>query len=351
MSELWVELMILQAEIGYIFVIANMLIGLYNIKDLNLMKGDLVSIKAHKWFGRIEGVIFFLITGQCLYMFAQKALAGNQSIYTPSGVWAHSWFGGFLAVALVTTKLLIAKFDKDAIYKYGHILGPLGVIGWNISFWTSILNFYLVVLPTFSRSVYVIPSELLWASIIPIILGVCVFLIVLVVRRQPTKERKRFSYDQIAFILHGITFGYERSAKELLGTPALFKYVIPQTYEFLERMMTMSGFDMDKLEKMNLNDAMKEFSKMAEKIGMSETIKITWESEDTFVIESINCSTARVRSVMSKEELSEAICPWALFSASIVNKITGKELQIEPSTFNEIGALTRLKIVEKKEDQ
>lgn len=351
MSELWIELMILQVEVGYIFVIANMLIGLYNIRDLNLMKGDFASIKAHKWFGRIEGLIFFAITAQCLYMFAQKVLAGSEAIYTPSGVWAHSWFGGFLAVALVTTKLLIAKFDKDAIYKYGYILGPLGVIGWSIAFWTSILNFYLVVLPTFSRPVYLIPPGLLWAAIIPIVFGVCLFLIVLILRREPAKERQRFSFDQIAFILHGITFGYERSAKELLGSPALFKYVIPQTYEFLERMMTMSGFDMNKLEKMNLNDAMKEFSKMAEKIGMAEKIKIRWESEDTFIIESINCSTARVRSVMSEEELSEAICPWALFSASIVNKITGKELKIEPSTFNEIGALTRLKIVEEKEEQ
>jgi hypothetical protein len=351
MSELWIELMILQVEIGYIFVIANMLIGLYNIRDLNLMKGDFASIKAHKWFGRIEGLIFFAITGQCLYMFAQKVLAGNQAIYTPSGVWAHTWFGGFLAVCLVTIKLLIAKFNKDAIYKYGRILGPIGVLGWSIAFWTSILNFYLVVYPSFSRSVYFIPSELLWAAIIPIILGICLFSIVLILRREPAKERKRFSFDQIAFILHGITFGYERSAKELLGSPALFKYVIPQTYEFLERMMTMSGFDMDKLQNMNLNEAMKEFSNMAEEIGMAEKINIRWESEDTFIIESINCSTARVRSVMSEEELSEAICPWALFSASIVNKITGKELNIEPSTFNEIGALTRLKILEEKEEQ
>ena len=73
------------------------------------MKGDFASIKAHKWFGRIEGLIFFAITGQCLYMFAQKVLGGSEALYTPSGVWAHTWFGGFLAVALVTTKLLIAR--------------------------------------------------------------------------------------------------------------------------------------------------------------------------------------------------------------------------------------------------
>ncbi len=350
MSEVWLELMILQAIIGYTFVIANDFIGIYNIRDLNLMKGDFTIVKAHKWFGRIETILFYAITIQCLYTFTGFVIDNNPLVYTPSGSWTHTWFGGFIAFILVTTKVVIAKFKKNAIYKYGHILGPIGVLGWSISFWTSIYNFYFVVYPGFSRPVYIIPASFLWAGITPIILGACLFLIVLLRRREFIKERKRFSFNQIAFILHGITFGYERSAKELLGTPALFKYVIPETYEFIEKMMTMSGFDMKKLKTMSLNDAMKEFSKMAENIGMAEKIKIKWESEDTFVVESINCSTARVRSVMTEQELEDVICPWALFTASIVNNLTGKELKIEPSSFNEIGAISRLKIIDKKEE-
>ena len=109
--------------------------------------------------------------------------------------------------------------------------------------------------------------------------------------------------------------------------------------------MTMSGLNMRKLEQLSLPDALKEFMKMAEKVGMAEKLKIRWESEKSFTIESVNCSTSQVRSVMTKEELSKAIGPWAIFAASIANKITGKELRMDPSEFNEIGALTKLTLV------
>ena len=59
---LWVELLILQTIIGYCFVIANDCIGIYNIRDLNNMKGDLTFVKAHKWIGRIETLFFYAIT-------------------------------------------------------------------------------------------------------------------------------------------------------------------------------------------------------------------------------------------------------------------------------------------------
>lgn len=347
MAGLWVELLILQTMIGYCFVVANAFIGFYNAKDLNKMKGDLVFVKYHKRFGRIEVLLFYAITVQCLYMFYQHVILGDPLLYRPSGVWAHSWIGGFLAFVLMTFKFIYAKWKKDEIYKYGHIIGPIGFIGWNLAHWTSLYNFYFVVNPSADAPTSIVPNSIIWAGIVPIFIGISLFLIVLYQRGVERKEKGRFAFNQIAFILHGITFGYEKSAKELLGTPALFKFVVPRTYEFIEKMMTMSGFDMKKFESLNVPDAMKEFMKMASKIGMAEKIKVNWESENTFTIKSINCSTAAVRSVMSPEELTNAICPWAIFTASIVNKVTGKELKIEPSKFDEIGAETRLTIVDK----
>jgi hypothetical protein len=347
--ELWIELMILQTIIGYCFVLANEFIGLYNIRDLNLMKGDFTIVKFHKRFGWIEISLFYALTIQCLYMFYLHVDAGDPDLYQPSGVWAHSWIGGFVAFILVSTKFIIARFKKDEIYKYGRILGPVGFTGWSISHWTSLYNFYTVVIPNWDLAGYktsIVPISFLWAAIIPFIGGTVLFLIVLLRRGTTIKERSLFAFNQLAFVLHGITFGYEKSAKELLGTPALFKYVVPQTYEFIAKMMTMSGFDMDEFEKLNLPDAMKEFQKMAEKIGMAEKIKINWESDKTFIIESVNCSTSQVRSVMTKEELTNAICPWAIIVGSIVNKMTGKELKMEPSEFNEIGAITKLTIMD-----
>jgi hypothetical protein len=279
-------------------------------------------------------------------MFYLHVIGGDPNLYQLSGVWAHSWIGGFFAFAIVTTKFIIARYKKDEIYKYGKYLGPFGFFGWSLSCWTSLYNFYFVVNADGSFPITFIPGSFLWAIIIPFIIGLSIFLIALVKRGSKIKGKRRFAFNQIAFVLHGITFGYEKSAKELLGTPALFKYVVPKTYEFIERMMTMSGFSIKKLERMSLADAMKEFMKMAAKIGMAEKIKVKWVTENTFTVESVNCSTAQVRSVMTKEELTNAICPWAIFAASIANKISGKELQMEPSDFSEIGAKTKLTIIE-----
>ncbi|MFX0056662.1 MAG: hypothetical protein ACFE85_04820 [Candidatus Hodarchaeota archaeon] len=347
--ELWIELMILQTIIGYSFVMANEFIGLYNIRDLNLMKGDLVVVKYHKRYGWTEISIFYILFAQCMYMLYSHIVANDPLLLIPSGVWAHTWIGGLIATVLVTFKFIIARFKKDQIYIYGKYIGPAGFIGWSLAHWTSIYNFYYVVLPYWNSIGFdanIVPNSFIWAAIIPIIVGIGLFILVLYKSGSIKKEKARFAFNQIAFLLHGVTFGYEKSAKELLGTPALFKYVVPRTYEFIEKMMTMSGFDMKKLEKMSLSDALKEFMKMAERIGMSEKIKIEWESEKSFTIESINCSTAVVRSVMTKEELTNAVCPWAIFAASIVNKITGKELRMEPSEFNEIGAITKLTLMD-----
>ncbi len=344
--ELWIELMILQTIIGYSFALANEFIGLYNIRDLNLMKADFETVRFHKRFGWIEIFLFYALFIQCMYMLYAHLVAGDPNLLIPSGIWAHTWIGGLIASILVTFKFIVARFKKDRIYLSGQYIGPIAFLGWSFAHWTSLYNFYFVVLPDWSRAATIVPSSFIWAAVIPFIVGVGLFVFVLYKRGSEMKEKTRFAFNQIAFLLHGVTFGYEKSAKELLGTPALFKYVVPRTYEFIEKMMTMSGLDMKKLEKLSLSDALKEFMKMAEKIGMAEKIKIKWESDKSFTVESVNCSTAQVRSVMTKEELSNAICPWAIFAASIANKITGKELRMEPSEFNEIGAFTKLTLIE-----
>ncbi|MFX1294718.1 MAG: hypothetical protein ACFFD2_07670 [Promethearchaeota archaeon] len=339
---LWAELLILQTLIGYCFVIANDCIGLYNIRDLSNMKGDITLVKAHKWIGRVETVFFYAITIQCLLM-----ILPWKSVYLDitSTVGIHFMIGGIIANCLFGFKFVIATFKKNLIYKYGQFIGPIGFIGWSLGHWTSLINYYFNVVPNMSPEIHVIPSSFLFAAILPIPIGISIFLAVLI-RRGSKAGKKRFSVHQIAFILHGITFGYEGAARDLLGTPALFKYVVPKTYEFLEKMMYLMGFDMKKLEKMNLNEAMDAFMKTAAKIGMAEKIKVKWESDRTFIVESINCSTSKVRSTMKEEELTNAICPWAIIAAAIVNKITGKNLEIEPSEFHEIGAKNRLTIID-----
>ncbi len=340
---LWPELLVLQSIIGYCFVVANVSIGLYNIRDLNNMKGDIPVVRAHKWIGRIETIFFYAVAVQCMLM---MTLPLDKYFNLSTWLGMHSLIGGFIATGLFTFKFVIATFKKDLIYKYGQFIGPIGFTGWTIAFLTSIGFYYYSFVPNAHPVITFIPTTALFAIVLPIPIGLSIFLTVLL-RRGGSRKEKPFSVHQVAFILHGITFGYERAAKELLGTPALLKYLVPKTTEFLEKMFQMVGFDLKKIESMNVNDAMEEFMRRAAEIKMAEKVKVKWESDKEFTVESVNCSTAKVRSVMTKEELSNAICPWAIMAASIASKITGKDLEIDPSEFNEIGAKTKLRLVDK----
>lgn len=353
MGLLWAELLILQTMIGYCFVIANACIGIYNIRDLNNMKGDIVIVKAHKWIGWIESTFFYAITIQCLTMVVLSwidPLVDVSSVYvnvSSTQGW-HAMIGGIVGFSLFTFKFTIARHFKDIIYKWGQYIGPIGFVGWSIAHFTSMINFYFMVRPAmgYATIIYVLPQYFVFAVLLPIPIGIAIFLGILV-KRGGTEGTDRWSVHQIAFILHGITFGYEGAAKELLGTPALFKYVIPKSYKFLEKMMEdVLGFNLEELERMNVNEALDIFMKKSAEIGMAEKIKIKWLSDKDFIVESVNCSTAKVRSVMDPEELENAICPWAIMAAAIVNKSIGKDLEIAASEFNEIGALTKLSIKE-----
>lgn len=108
--ELWIELMILQTIIGYCFVLANEFIGIYNIRDLNLMKGDFIIKKFHKRYGWIEILIFYALFAQCMYMLYGHIADSDPLLLIPSGVWAHTWIGGFIATLLISFKFFIARF-------------------------------------------------------------------------------------------------------------------------------------------------------------------------------------------------------------------------------------------------
>jgi hypothetical protein len=301
-----------------------------------------------KWFGRIESVLFYAIAFQCILMIILMKTWQDPDLFGfDETIGIHAMIGGIIATSLFTVKFYTAIWKKDIIYRYGKIIGPLGSIAWSISFWTALTDFYYYAYPQYpsGQSVSVIPEEMIWTALIPIACGVIIFLVVLT-RHGVKINQNRFAVHKIAFMLHGITFGYERAARELLGNPALQKYVVPKTYEFLSKMMSYMGINMDEISKLNVNDALTKFASKAAEIDMAEKVKIKWENSNTFTIESVNCSTAVVRSAMSQKELENSICPWGIMAATIAGKITEKDIEIEPSEFNEIGAKTRLTIHE-----
>lgn len=333
--------------VGYCFVVANALIGTYNIRDLNRMKGDAPLVKLHRAFGLTETFLFYGITFFCILTTFDIASTGVSNLFISPTRSAHLILGGILAFVLFTPKPFIATFKKDTIYKYGKYIGPVGFIGWSLAFWTGIANFYLFLVPVYDVDLTILPPSIVEAAIIPVVVGAVLFVVAMQLKTK-TGGKSEAVRNEIAFILHGVTFGYEKAARDLVGAPALFKYVYPRTSQFLERLMRVTGFNMKKIEKMNLHDALEEFGKVAAKMGMAEEIRIAWESEKVFSIESVLCSTANVRSYMTGEELANAICPWAIMAATIANKITGKEISADPSVFNEIGAKTKLRILDEE---
>ena len=336
------------ATIGFGLALANAFIGISHIKDLKEL--TLLEIKAHKRIGWLAAFMFYLLSGLCIYFAVIPRLNPNglSDFLKPTIFW-HTFLGGIIAFVLFTIKFIIARYKKELIYKYGKIIGPIGFTGWALGYFTSNIDFYFYVNPIGGLPTpYLMPNYLV-SIILSIFIGIILFTSVKAFKfRTYGKMEKRRDFHGVAMILHGITFGYEGSAKELVGTPVLYKYVFPKTYEFLERYAKHIGFDLEDLKKVNLNEAMEIAMKKFSEIGMAEKINIEWTSDNELTIESINCSTAIVRSYMEPNELTNSICPWAILAATIVNALTGKDIEIDPSEFNKLGAKSKLRIVEKK---
>ncbi len=356
-----VEYMVLLCVIGYGFAVANEIIGISSLKDLNVLKAQLGLSRMHKLYGRAETTIFISITIQCVMgPVALLATAGdfNPSVIEhpvffayPTVFW-HTFIGGILPLALFLVKVVPAFANKDLIYKYGMILGPMGFVAWSLAYFTSLADYYLLVInpaspvmvmhPTLVKEPFIWPN-FGWAMATSIVIGVIAFLYARVFDARSSNLISPKTHG-VALILHGISFGYENAAKELVGAPVLYKYVYPYTYKSLDKLASFLDVNLDKLKSMNVNDALEYYMDKCARIGMAEKIKIKWTSESTFSVESVNCSTAAVRSKIPKEEIKGSICPWALLAASLVNKLTGRDMEIAPSEFFEIGAKTELKL-------
>lgn len=347
------EYNIVLAVVGYSFSLANLFIGVSRIKDLNSLKQQLGLVKMHKYFGRVEVILFMTISAICvLYpvmMLSQMNPGALWDFSTAPTVSWHNVIGGFLAFGIFLVKIIPAYHFKDAIYKHGHILGPIGFIAWSLGYWTSMINFFYFVVPSNPGFVPVIWPNIGWAVGTSVIVGLILYMYAKQYNLRLVKAPISPSTHGVALILHGISFGYESAAKELVGSPVLYKYVYPYTYKSLDKLNIFLGVDMEELDSMTLNDAIEYYMGKCAEIGMAEKIQVRFKDANTFSVESINCSTAVVRSRIPAEEIKGSICPWALLAASLVNKITGKEVEIEASEFNEIGAKTTC-IIKKKED-
>ncbi len=357
-----IEFMVQLTVVGYGFSIANMLIGLSSRKDLDQLKAQISLARAHKIYGRAETALFFSLTIQCIMgpivLLVSAELTGalpmvieQPLFFSYPTVFFHTFIGGILPFCLFLVKVIPAFANKDLIYKHGMILGPIGFIAWSLAYFTSLVDFYFLVVsdPMISMAIFpnppILPS-MGWTIFISISLGIIMYY---VARSYNARSSGNISPKThgVALILHGVSFGYENAAKELVGAPVLYKYVYPYTYKSLDKLAIFLGLNIDDLKNMTVNDALETYMDKCAQIGMAEKIKIRWTSDASFTVESVNCSTAAVRSKIPKEEIKGSICPWALLAASLVNKLTGKDLDIAPSEFSEVGSKTEVKVKEK----
>jgi len=345
------NLMLYLSTIGFGMALGNGFIAASRIKDLNEL--SLLEVKAHKLNGRIAVLIFYVLSAMCIYFALLPRLNPERygELYSPT-VFTHTFIGGFIAFILMTIKFYIARFKKDTIYAKGKIIGPIGEAGWALAYFTSNIDFYFYA--STSQGPHLPLPDLMPHYLISLFYSLAIGLLIFGMVKALSYKKygeasEKSSLHGVAMILHGITFGYEGSAKDLIGTPVLYKYVFPKTYQFLERYAERIGLELDELKKHNLNEAMEIAMKKFAEIGMAEKIKIEWISDKEFTVESINCSTAVVRSYMQPDELTNSICPWGILAATIANALSGKNIEIGPSEFNKIGAKSTLKIVEKEE--
>jgi hypothetical protein len=260
----------------------------------------------------------------------------------------HTILGGIIAFGLFLVKVVPAYGNKDRIYKSGQILGPIGLAAWTLGYFTSLIDFFYYWIPEWSGPIPVpqVWPNIFWAVFTSLALSIIFYFNARAYNFKVSKPAISPKTHGVALILHGIAFGYENAAKDLVGSPVLFKYVYPYTYKSLSKLSPFLNIDVADLKHMTVTDALELYMNRCAEIGMAEKIKINWSSEDTFTVESINCSTAVVRSKIPKEDIKGSICPWALLSASLVNMLTGKNLEISPSDFNEIGAKTEVHLKE-----
>jgi hypothetical protein len=342
-----VHFMLYLSTIGFGMALANAFIGLSHFKSLKEL--TLVEIKAHKLNGRLAVSFFYLLAIMCLIFGLAPLLTPGRinEVFLPT-VFFHELAGGVIAFILITTKFLIARYKKDFIYDHGRIIGPIGLTGWALAYFSSNIDFYFHVNPDMGLPTPVLIPNYLISILFSILIGIILFVSIKAFNYKTYGgAENQKNLHGVAMILHGITFGYEGSAKELIGTPVLYKYVFPKTYAFLVRYAESIGLDMEDLKKRNLNEAMHIAMDRFAEIGMAEKIKIDWHSDNEFTVESINCSTSVVRSLMAPEELENSICPWGILAATIAYTITGKEIEIGFSEFNKIGAKSKLKIIDK----
>ena len=342
-----VHLMMYMSTIGFGMALANAFIGLSHFKSLKEL--TLVEIKAHKLNGRIAVSDFYILSIMCIIFGLMPLLTPERisEVFLPT-VLFHEIGGGVIAFSLITIKFVIARYKKDFIYDHGRIIGPIGLTGWTLAYFSSNIDFYLHVNPDMGLPNPLLMPNYLISILFSILIGLILFASIKAYNYKTyggVKNQKNL--HGVAMILHGITFGYEGSAKELIGTPVLYKYVFPKTYAFLVRYAESIGLNMEDLKKRNLNEAMHIAMDRFSEIGMAEKIKIDWHSDSEFTVESVNCSTSVVRSLMEPKELENSICPWGILAATIAYTITGKEIEIGYSEFNKIGAKSRLKILDK----
>jgi hypothetical protein len=157
------------------------------------------------------------------------------------------------------------------------------------------------------------------------------------------KEIRPISYSEVAALLHGILFAYEKVVAELYKGKhtILFPYIMEDMVKLLSS-QDLAVVDSEKSLVENM-EGLKDYLSNEDFLKGVSFKKI---DEDTYAFEIEECSFA-MAGVHDILKLHGGICPFALAVAAILSEETkdGKYIDLADSEYSDKGSKTNLKIV------
>jgi hypothetical protein len=157
------------------------------------------------------------------------------------------------------------------------------------------------------------------------------------------KEIRPISYSEVAALLHGILFAYEKVVAELYKGKhkILFPYIMEDMVKVLGS-QDLAVVDSEKTLKENM-EGLKNFLSNEEFLK-GVAFKKIYDDTYTFDIEECSFAVAGVHDIL---KLHGGICPFALAVAAILSEKMkeGQYIDVTDSEYSEKGSKTNLKII------
>ena len=146
--------------------------------------------------------------------------------------------------------------------------------------------------------------------------------------------QKTLDPQDIGTLLHGILFAYQKSMKEILGTGATI-FVHP-VLEIIRTISEKSGVNLIKGN--DIDEVFENLSKIMPTSGIMKNFRFEKLGPERYVLHVEGCAWAP--HIHAELKPSDVVCPFALISMSIFEKITKNKVRVADSEYFKDGTTT-----------